>query len=252
MNIIIVLILGLISILENFIFSQQEVIVSPNLTFPSSKKQTKNEIIIKTDPLDILIGPVPLVSSAYGIYTELPLSSSTSIEPGIAYMDKNLFLSAFIDMDTSLTQPQRNLLKSLNYRGVKISLMYRHYINALNDLLKDLLNIERNMSGLYWGAIVSYAYFKVSSWDPFIASLNYVLFEKFNTGIIMGIQLIFFSRVTTDFYLGAGYKENIFYVYQNGRQVRKITSTGQSPDFYFSHFKLYLNFKVGFAITSGN
>jgi len=252
MNIIIVLILGLISILENFIFSQQEVIVSPNLTFPSYKKQTKNEIIIKTDPLDILIGPVPLVSSAYGIYVELPLSSSTSIEPGIAYLNKHLFLSVFIDMDTSFNQSQRNLLKSFNYRGVKVALMYRHYINAFNDFLKGLLNIEGNMSGLYWGATISYTYFKVSPWDPFSASFNYVLFEKFNTGIIMGIQLIFFSRVTADFYLGAGYKENIIYVYQNGRQVRKITSSGQSPDFYFSHFKLYLNFKVGLAITSGN
>lgn len=187
--------------------------------------------IIKTNPLAILWGSIPLTAE-YRVMIELTSSRNQSNQIGISYLGKSPVLKLFEDSIEEL-----NLLI---VRGIRFQASHKFYINKLGDLL-GLPYSEYAPHGLYISPHLSYSTAKFST--KFLNSQDvFIKGTHFNVNLLAGYQLIrdFWAL---DFFAGLGYKKNTWI--EQDQQNSININTSDFGKFYNSPVKLNLGFNVG-------
>ena len=150
--------------------------------------------IIKTNPLTILWGSIPLTAE-YRVMVEQTSSKNQSDQIGISYLGKSPVLKLFED-----STEDSNLLI---VRGFRFQASHKFYINKLGDLL-GLPFSEYAPHGLYISPHLSYSTAKFST--KFLNSRDvFIRITHFNVNFLVGYQLIH-DFWALDFFVGLGYK----------------------------------------------
>ncbi len=216
----------------------------------SSQKSLLKEVtagmIIKINPLATLIGHV-ILSSEYRLVFEVPVNEKRSSMLGISYLGKPLYWEGLAEALT-LDTITRKRIANLDFTGFRFFLMPKNYIRS--HLFTELFSSNAPYSGLYFGLILSYGVLKIAHWDPNLAITNNIQIIQFNTGVVMGLQIIALRHLSIDMYTGMGYKVNSIKITENGisRLFRPPHQNNLFIQYYFNPFKFYLGLNFGFAL----
>jgi len=181
-------------------------------------------LVIKINPLAILVGPI-ILTSEYRIVAEYATMPHQSIQIGLSYLGKNIFLSK---IDT--------LNDYYNINGFRLQISYRWYIKPYR--------INNKLLGLYVEphTSISNAYLNVP-----MASYKYqkYLFSYQNIAIKLGYQAAIAPNIFLDLFMGLGYRENWLSNEHTG-EIEKLNYTDMM--IYKGDLKIYLGFNIGYNL----
>ena len=152
---------------------------------------------LKTNPTAILFGPM-LFTNEYRFLYEIAMFRNQSIQIGISYLGKNLYMMA---LQKELNKNSTNKYK-LIIRGYRFQFSYKYYFN------------DEYPINWYVGAHYSYSFAKITTkalnkYDDYISAIYT------NYSFIAGYQLRAGHRFVFDFFGGFGYRENIYLAKEN-------------------------------------
>lgn len=187
--------------------------------------------ILKTNPLPIMWGNI-IGTAEYRLLYEMPVSLRQTLMLGVSYLGKGpFFTTLFALSDTSTNMQIHNQLMQLaneaTVNGYRIQAMYKFYLSQSHLAPR----------GFYIGPHASYSIAKID-----IASVD--VYEKdtyYNINIFWGGQAVI-SSVALDFFMGLGYKHNLYEIYYNKQRVE----SGDIPSLT-GNLKLSLGFNIGYA-----
>jgi len=185
---------------------------------------TKKPLVLKSNPLTILLGPI-LLTSEYKIAAEYATIPHQSVQVALSYLGKNIFLSK---LDT--------LSSYYNINGFRFQISYRWYLKLYREPDKLLgFYIEPHAS-------ISNAYLSIP-----MASYknNLFLFSYQNIAIKSGFQVAIAKDLFVDMFFGLGYRENWL--------SNKHTEESQKLNYddlmiYKGDLKIYLGFNIGYNL----
>jgi len=183
---------------------------------------TTKPLVIKINPLAILVGPIALTSE-YRVVAEYATMPHQSIQIGLSYLGKNIFLDK---LDT--------LSNYYNINGFRFQLSYRWYLKRLREHDKLLgIYLEPHFS-------ISNAYLSIP-----LASYNYqeYLFSYQNIALKTGLQFSIANDLFLDVFMGLGYREN-YLSNEHTKEFEKLNYSDMM--FYKGDLKIYLGFNIGY------
>jgi hypothetical protein len=204
----------------------------PKLQYPP-----KYSLLLKTNPLPILWGPVPGVvplTAEYRLINEFVVAPHQSSIIGFSFLGKSPLLSIF---DPFLGGRSREIM----VRGFRFQMAHRFYLNKFSNSL-GLGYSDYAPEGLYFGPLFSYSEVRVSTKYANIFDI-YRRITHFNANMVTGYQLIWDGFVF-DIFTGLGYKENRWYEHFPPT-VRPIYP--QIGGAYNSNLKFIFGFNFGIA-----
>lgn len=190
-------------------------------------------MVFKTNPLMILWADLPLAAE-YRIGMEYINGRHTATEIDIAYLGKSPLVAIYED---SLAGDDINL----KIYGFRFQASHRIYLNGLFPKLAYTYT-DYSPQGMYIAPHVSIGQVRVTTryWGP-----RQTFFEitHFSMNMLIGRHFYYPNHITLDVYVGAGYKQNRWDEYENGKL------TQHDPvflgDYYHSNLKLLLGFNFG-------
>ena len=182
--------------------------------------------VLKTNPLSILWGSIPLTSEYMAVY-EFVTAPQQSSQIGLSYISKSPVLRAFQD-----TIPD---LKLLTANGIRMQLSHRFYL---------LNRYNFAPAGLYFAPHVSYGTVKVST-KHFSSRDVYLRITHFNINLLSGWQWVYHNNYTLDVFLGLGYKDNIWE--EHDSQSTISLDNDDVGGWYSGKVKFTIGFHVGIA-----
>lgn len=193
--------------------------------------------IIKTNPLPILWGPIPLTSE-YRLIYETSTFYNQSVSIGVSYLGKNMLVNLFSLIDSSL----RSDWEKLKIRGIRGQISYKFFIG------KKKPHKIYGPHGLYIGPLLSYSSAKVTD-EYFSVRRNfYMKFANFNLNCITGLQIIAFNKFSFDMFSGLGYRYNVFIVnYLNQPNISRMIILPLDDVPFFKNLKFTLGFNLGYC-----
>ncbi len=203
---------------------------APKLNYES----LQDNLLLKTNPFTVLVGPLFPFSSQYGLTAEIVHGVNQSSLISAAYLGKGLLVRA---IQNSPGMPAN--FDQWIFRGYRFQLAHRFY------LLRDVKENKLAPSGFYIGPHASLASMKIS--EPFLNQFqSYLRGTEFNANLLLGVQLNFFG-LYLDTNFGLGYKRN-FWQETQGNQTSNIPlqDLGYGP-FYRSNLKIHVGFETGYA-----
>ena len=184
------------------------------------------EGVLKTNPLSVLWGSIPLTSEYMVVY-EFVTAPQQSSQIGLSYISKSPVLKAFED-----TIPD---LKLLTANGVRIQLSHRIYLLGSYDFAPR---------GWYIAPQVSYATVKVST-KHFSSRDVYLRITHFNVNLLSGWQWVYSNNYTLDLFTGLGYKDNIWE--EHDPQTTISLDNDDVGGWYSGNVKFSIGFHLGIA-----
>lgn len=184
------------------------------------------EGVLKTNPLSVLWGSIPLTSEYMVVY-EFITAPQQSSQIGLSYISKSPVLKAFED-----TIPD---LKLLTANGVRMQLSHRFYLLKGYDFAPQ---------GMYIAPQVSYATVKVST-KHYSSRDVYVRITHFNVNLLSGWQWVYSSNYTLDLFTGLGYKDNIWE--EHDSQTTISLDNDDVGGWYSGNVKFTIGFHLGIA-----
>ena len=180
-----------------FVF-QNTIIFSQTKNINPERNKHKTNVIIKTNPLSMIWGSVPLTSE-FRIIVESAISRNQSLQIGASYLGKSPVLFAQEKTDSNLVN---NHIKFVVY-GYRIQLSYKFYLT--NNLF-----YYSAPKGLYVSPLFSYS--SANFTDKYLKTFkNYINATYINYNLIFGYQNIIKDKFTYDIFSGAGYRQNKWY-----------------------------------------
>ncbi len=194
----------------------------------SKKPYHPQPLILKTNPLAILWGPIPFTSE-YRMVAEITTGRTQSTQVGISIFGTSPLWKA---IEKAAKVPSYYQLK---IRGWRIQASHKFYLISRRRYAPF---------GFYVSPLVSYSNARISLQNY---KQNYFEFSHFNANILIGVQLGRNTKLTIDIFGGLGYKENtVFYHINSYRSVPY--STKDFGDLYNSPVKATFGINFGYAI----
>jgi hypothetical protein len=188
-------------------------------------------LLLKTNPLAILWGPIPLTAE-YRLVAEITTGRRQSAQIGISYLGTSL---AWKTVETVAQVPNKYQFR---IKGWRIQVAHKFY----------LINRKKYAPfGFYISPNVSYSNAQISIGLQRYYRQSYYDFRHFNANLLIGVQMGRNSRLTMDIFSGIGYKKNtVFYHFNSSRIIQYDTK--EFGEFYNSSVKLLFGINFGWAI----
>ncbi|MBL4576988.1 MAG: hypothetical protein JKX74_00870 [Flavobacteriales bacterium] len=193
----------------------------------SEEYPVEYEGVLKTNPLSMLWGSIPLTAEFMVLY-EFVTAPQQASQVGISYIGKSPVLKAFED-----TVPDLNLL---TISGVRLQLSHRFYFLKSYDFAPR---------GLYLSPHISYATAKVST-KHFSSQDVFVRINQFNLNTLLGWQWIYKRGHTLDVFGGLGYKDNFWEIHDAQNTIS--LANDDMGKWYTGPVKLSFGFYFGLAL----
>lgn len=188
-------------------------------------------LILKTNPLAVLWGPIPFTSE-YRLVAEICNGRTKSIQAGISYLDK----SPLLGIAEKLTTTTTNYLIKVN--GWRLQFAYRFY----------LVNKRKYAPfGFYIAPNISFSDAHVSIGLSHYYRNQYYDFRHFNSTLQIGVQIGRYSNITMDIFAGLGYKKNVVLYHANDAHILTI-DTKEFGDLYNMPLKLVFGLNFGYTL----
>ena len=188
--------------------------------------------VIKTNPLTILWGEIPMTSE-YRLCFETVTARNQSAQIDISYLGTNLIIKSL----------EEQLLKRSDIQivaqGYRLQARYKFFVL---DHISSFFDNNYSPEGWYIGPHISYATAVISDRE-FLYYDYYIRGTHLNMNIIMGRQR-FRGNFTYDFFFGLGYKNNFWIERENTQVSSTKMDFGQ---FYNSHIHIVLGINAGFG-----
>jgi hypothetical protein len=192
-------------------------------------------LILKTNPLPILWGPIPLTSE-FRLISELTVAHNQTNSIAISFLGKSPFV--YIMEDITNQQGQTKLL----IRGMRFQMTHKIFINGiLNDL--GLRMPEYAPEGIYFAPHFSYSTAKFTNRYMNLHDI-YIRATYVNINLLGGYQVKVIDKLILDMFTGMGYKKNNWIEYA---PPNITTIDFDDIPFVYSPFKFYLGFNIGYA-----
>lgn len=190
--------------------------------------------VIKTNPLPILWGPVPLTAE-FRIVREITVATNQSMELGFSYLGKSPLFSI---LENGLNQ--NNQVK-MYVSGFRLQMAHKFYINEVLEKM-EMSDFDYAPVGFYIAPHISYSSAKFT-----YKSLNrydvYIRGTHFNINLLGGYQTLIDDQLAIDFFAGMGYKKNTWTEHSPPNNIVPVDMGLGS--FYNSNVKLILGFNAG-------
>ena len=193
----------------------------------SEEYPVEYEGVLKTNPLSMLWGSIPLTAEFMVLY-EFVTAPQQASQVGISYIGKSPVLKAFED-----TVPD---LKLLTISGVRLQLSHRFYFWESYDFAPR---------GLYLSPHISYATAKVST-KHFNSQDVFVRINQFNLNALIGWQWIYNRDYTLEVFSGLGYKDNFWEIHDAQNTIS--LANDDLGKWYTGSVKLSFGFYFGIAL----
>jgi len=204
----------------------------------ASKFNTK-KVILKTNPLAILSGDIPIFSSEFRLVGEFVTSPKTSVVLGASYLGMGLLLRAAYDNDTNFTS-QGLSSWDIGFNGFRIQGGFKYYLKNPRISISDP-DFKPAPGGFYIYPMASYStakyYEKVNKDD-------YFRFTHWSVTMNIGVQFLMGERITLDPYLGVGYKKNTI-TDSSGLTPADLVEEMKDSFIYGANLKLNLGLNMG-------
>jgi hypothetical protein len=183
----------LLAVLSINLFGQ-----SFNNTNDEQQKHTeKKTFYLKTNPLAVLVGPIPLTAE-YRIAVEAVANNRVSYQVSGSYLNKSLLFSLL--QNDSANAPVGSDFKFPGYRLQGEARFY--FVKFQQEKIKKENVVP---SGFYSAINVSYSFAKLGRKAQAYPVLE---FANFNINWLFGGQIIAGESIGADLFLGIGYKQN--------------------------------------------
>ncbi len=222
-------------LLLSFILMLPFVVSAQRDTMMFLHKAKIQKSLLKTNPTTILAGPMTIFNDSGGVFPftseykllyEVPIAPKQSLQIGVSYLTKNIFLLA-AGTDTGRTARD---IRNISIAGFRIQGMFRYYLGKENLSPK----------GFYVGPHASYAYTKLGIKS---APGYYLHFVNWNINAILGYQLVIRQKVGLDFFTGLGYRNNT--LEENAPNTSKVVNRNE---FLTGRLKISFGFSFGVAL----
>ena len=200
--------------------------------------------ILKSNPFPMLWGVIPF-SSEYRLNIEFVNGHHQSSEFGFAFLGKSPVLS-WLERDSMLWNIPGQL-PHFKVRGFRIQAMHKFFLSGFReDSGKDASRYAPE--GAWIAPHISYATVNISSPILNMAGLPfdaYMNISHFNVNLLGGYQLRVANRKMFDFYIGMGYKKNIWIEVLSPNGAQRSPLQEEFYDFYNGSLKLMLGLNAG-------
>lgn len=199
---------------------------------PAPKKEFYPQpMLLKTNPLAILWGPIPFTSE-YRVVAEITTGRTQSSQIGISYLS----ISPAWILFEKIAQVPGNF--QLKVKGWRLQVAHKFYLISRRKYAPF---------GFYVSPNVSYSNARLSFGLNQYIRQNYFDFNHLNANILIGVQVGRNSRITMDLFGGVGYKQNTVRYHVNNYRIIPF-DTKDFGEFYNSPVKLTLGINFGYAI----
>lgn len=183
--------------------------------------------ILKTNPFAIFWGSIPFTAE-YRVVEEIKIGTQQSISVGISYLGKSPIVKLIED---SLV-PNNKI--RFYIKGIRLQYAHRFY----------LTKNRQAPFGKFIGIQASYSSAKASL--KYYASQNrYVKATHFNINAVYGKQKILGENLSLEYYVGMGYKKNIWYTVSNPHVIKPVNK--EDMGFYGTPVNFVFGINVGFG-----
>ncbi len=222
------------NITNNKVFSQ--IISNDTQTINTIANLPKQpSIILKTNPLTPLIGPI-FYTSEYRLTAEIPVRINEGMQLSLSYLGKNLLIR-LLEQDTTMYGVK---IKKGHFiiSGVRFQFTYKRYI------LQKLFG--KDPYGMYVAIHYSYSWAKFTI--PYYNIYRQYIFAAYeNYDIIGGYQFTMFNiPLAVDLFAGFGYKNNSYSVYYNN-QGQQLNIPKELTPYLNIPIKIVIGFNIGYA-----
>jgi len=198
---------------------------------PPKKEYPLQPLILKTNPLAILWGPIPFTAE-YRLVAEITTGRRQSSQIGISYLTTSPVWKL---IETAAKIPSKYHLK---IKGWRIQVAHKFYLIGRKKYAPF---------GFYISPNISYSNAQISIGLQRYYRQNYLDFRHFNASILVGVQMGRNSRFTMDIFSGLGYKKNTVLFHASSTLIIPY-DTEDFGDFYNSNIKLVFGINFGYKV----
>ncbi len=199
------------------------------------------KFVLKTNPLAILSGEIPIVTSEYRILLEYVPDYKQSYTGGVSLFTMSPILRSVINSDSSLKNIGLNST-DFSLLGYRIQGGYRLY--PLGLINKSATEGTFPPKGLYLFGLISYSdarFFQNGN------SSTQIQFSHASATLNIGYQFIIDADFSLDLYFGSGYKNN--QILEVSRSGRNVISQDLIGDTFIYNSNIKINFGINFGIV---
>lgn len=190
------------------------------------EKAFPKKAILKTNPFALFASSIPLAAE-YRLALEKVMSNKFSIQVSGAYLGKGPLIVLAETLDT--------IPASYQLKGYRIQFEIKYYLN-------DPFSEMKAPNGFYLAPVYSYSHAKLT--NRYLNSQNkYLAFNYTFYCLKLGFQKTF-NNLAFDFFVGAGYRENILTDYTTNKPFNIDL---RDDGFYNGPVKGLIGFNVGWA-----
>ena len=204
------------------------------------KKETGPKFIFKTNPLSVLSGEIPIITSEYRGILEYVADYKSSYTAGISVYTMGPILKTALGQDSAFTGAGFTA-QDFALLGFRAQLGYRFY--PLGMANKGAIGSTLPPKGVFLFGLVSYSDARLFLRSN---SSNQIQFSHFNATANVGYQFVIEKLITFEIYLGTGYKNN--QIIEVSRTNRQAIGNQLAPDSFIYDSNLKVNFGFNFGI----
>lgn len=149
-------------------------------------------VIVKTNILPVIASQIP-VAGEYRLMAEFVTGRRQSVFAGISWLGKSLMLT--------MTEKANNQ-SPVKLKGYRVQGGYKLYLTPWHF----------RPAGFYIGPHASWS--DAEMYNPQNRG-NYISIKHFSMSMLAGLQFIVNDRISADFFIGHGYKNNVWREYNN-------------------------------------
>lgn len=183
--------------------------------------------ILKTNPFAIFWGSIPFTAE-YRLVEEVKVGTQQSISVGISYLGK----SPIVKMIEDTLIPNNKI--RFYIKGIRLQYAHRFYFTRY----------KQAPFGRFVGIQASYSTAKASL--KYYSSQNkYVKAMHFNINAVYGKQRTLGDNLSLEYYIGMGYKNNIWYSVSNPHVIKPVRK--EDMGFYGTPVNFVFGMNIGFG-----
>lgn len=195
-------------------------------------------LFLKSNPLALIMGPIPLYSGEARLGLELVGSERVSYQVAASYLFKSPIIRALSNGSMGVS------MDDIGFNGYRFQGQIRYYFAKFYN--PDQLSHVFIPSGLYASLHSSYSVGKMYRKDVPVQRLE---FTNLNVNVIGGMQVMYEDHIGFDVFTGLGVKNNViaFFDTTGNKEFLNPEDVGFGT-FYGSRLKLILGFNLTFGL----
>lgn len=197
------------------------------------------KLILKTNPLAIISGDIPVFSSEFRLVAEIVTSPKTGVVVGASYLGMGILLRSSYDQDSTFTN-QGLSSWDIGFNGFRVQAGFKYYLKNPRISITDP-SFKPAPGGFYIFPLASYSrakyYEKVNKDD-------YYRLTHWSVTLNFGIQFLMGERITLDPYWGVGFKKNTI-TDPSGTTPANLVNDLNDTFIYGNNIKLNMGINLG-------